>query len=363
MTRRLARACGAVLIAAVLLLALAAPWVATGDPAVQHRDHLLAPPMPLRIVDADGRWRRPFAYPLRSVSLLERRFEEDRSQPMTIRFLTHGRLLSVADEGRGPWLPLGADRLGRDQWSRLVHGARLSLAVAAAAVGGALLLGLVIGLTAGMAGGAVDSALMRLAELVLVLPVLYVVLASRAVLPLVLEPMTLFLLVTSALAALGWPAIARGVRAIVVTESTREYVAAARAAGAGPVRLARTHLLPATLSFLRAQTLLLVPAAILAETTLSFVGLGFEPDRPSWGTLLQEASDVRLIADAPWLLSAAGAIVVVVLGINLVTSGVATPSVEHAAAGLGNDRPPRGGDEERGGGDAERRAEAAGLSQ
>jgi peptide/nickel transport system permease protein len=193
--------------------------------------------------------------------------------------------------------------------------------------------------------------------------VLYVVLASRAVLPLALEPMTLFLLVTSALAALGWPAIARGVRAIVVTESTREYVAAARAAGAGPVRIARTHLLPVTLSFLRAQTLLLVPAAILAETTLSFVGLGFEPDRPSWGTLLQEASDVRLIADAPWLLSAAVAIVVVVLGINLVTSGVATPSIEHAAAGLGYDRPPRGGDEERGRGDAERRVEAAGLSQ
>jgi peptide/nickel transport system permease protein len=129
-----------------------------------------------------------------------------------------------------------------------------------------------------------------------------------------------FLLVTSVLAALGWPAVARGVRAIVATEATREYVMAARAAGAGPLRLVWRHLVPATFGFLRAQALLLVPAAILAETTLSFVGLGFEADRPSWGTLLHEASDLRVIADAPWLLSAAGAVVLVVLGINLVTA-------------------------------------------
>jgi peptide/nickel transport system permease protein len=171
-----------------------------------------------------------------------------------------------------------------------------------------------------MAGGALDAGLMRTAELVLVLPVLYVVLAARAVLPLVLEPATVFLLVTSVLAELGWPAVARGVRAIVATEATRDYAMAARAAGAGPMRLVTRHLLPATYGFLRAQTLLLVPAAILAETTLSFVGLGFEADRPSWGTLLQEASDVRVIADAPWLLSAAAAVVIVVLGINLLTA-------------------------------------------
>ena len=95
---------------------------------------------------------------------------------------------------------------------------------------------------------------------------------------------------------------------------------AARAAGAGPIALVWRHLMPATFGFLRAQALLLVPAAILAETTLSFVGLGFEADRPSWGTLLQEASDLRVIGDAPWLLSAAGAVVVVVLGINLMTT-------------------------------------------
>jgi peptide/nickel transport system permease protein len=171
------------------------------------------------------------------------------------------------------------------------------------------------------------------------------------------------MLVTMALAALGWPGVARGVRAIVVAESSRAYVMAARAAGASPLRIALTHVLPATFAFLRAQTLQIIPAAILAETTLSFVGLGFEPDRPSWGTLLQEASDVRLIAQAPWLLSAAGAIVVVVLGINLLTTRSPVRSLERAAAGFRNDDPPRGSHEERDRRGGERRAESPSLGQ
>jgi peptide/nickel transport system permease protein len=326
-TLRLTRALGVLLVGLVVLLALAAPWAATNDPARQHRDHLLAPPMPIRIVDANGRWTPPFVYPVRIVDKLERRFEEDRAHPMPVRFFRDGRWLSVANEGRGPWLPLGADRLGRDEWARLVHGARVSLAVATTAVTGAMLLGLLIGAAAGYLGGALDTGLMRLAELVLILPVLYVVLAARAVLPLMLEPVEVFLLVTGVLAALGWPAVARGVRAIVATEATREYAMAARAAGAGPLRLVWSHFVPATFGFLRAQTLLLVPAAVLAETTLSFVGLGFEADRPSWGTLLREASDLRVISEAPWLLSAAGAIVLVVLGINLLTARADRTSV------------------------------------
>lgn len=360
---RAARFAGAALVGLVVLLALAAPWIAVNDPTRQHRQHLLAPPMPMRLVDAHGRLTRPFVYPLRSVSLLERTFAEDRSQQMPIQFFQHGRILSVDDAGRGPWLPLGADRLGRDEWARLVYGARLSLLVALVAVAGAMALGVLVGLTAGMAGGLADALLMRLGELVLVLPVLYVVLAARATLPLVIAPATVFLLVTTALAAIGWPAVARGVRAIVVGESSREYVMAARAAGGSPLRIALTHLLPATFAFLRTQALLLIPAAILAETTLSFVGMGFEPDRPSWGTLLQEASDVRLIADAPWLLSAAAAIVLVVLGINLLTTGAGVRSIESAAAGFGNDGPPRGGDEEGRSRGRERGAEPVRLGQ
>ena len=181
------------------------------------------------------------------------------------------------------------------------------------------MLGLLVGLIAGYAGGAVDALAMRAAELVLVLPVLYVVLAARATLPDTLPASTVFALTTTVLTLLGWPMVARGVRAIVAREAMTEFAVAARAMGASPLRIVWHHLAPATLGFLRTQALQLVPAAILAETTLSFAGLGFSPNAPSWGTLLHDAADIAVVVDAPWLLAAAGAVVAVVLAINLAT--------------------------------------------
>jgi peptide/nickel transport system permease protein len=304
----------------MLALAVGAPLVAPHDPATQYRDHLLAPPMPIRIVASDGSLRAPFFYPLRLVDRLERRFEEDRAHAVTLRWFQCGRAVAPGSPSEGPWLPLGADHLGRDVFSRLLYGARLSLAVAAAACAGALALGILLGALAGYRSGPVDGLIMRTAEIVLVLPVLYVVLAVRSALPLTMSQASVFALVAGLLVLLGWPVVARGVRGIVATERTRDYALAARAAGAGPARLLFRHLLPAASGFVRTQALLLVPAAVVAETTLSFVGLGFGADRPSWGTLLQEASDIRAIGEFPWLLSAAGAIVLLVLGVNLATA-------------------------------------------
>jgi peptide/nickel transport system permease protein len=158
---------------------------------------------------------------------------------------------------------------------------------------------------------------MRMAEFVLLLPALYVVIACRAMMPLALPQSAMFALLTLVLAAIGWPAVARGVRTIVATEATRDYVMAARALGAGAPRLLLRHLLPATFGFLRVQILLMVPLAIVIETTLSYAGVGFDLDHPSWGTLLQDASDVRVMGDYPWLLSPAVVILALVLACNL----------------------------------------------
>jgi peptide/nickel transport system permease protein len=216
-------------------------------------------------------------------------------------------------------LLLGSDGLGRDILARLLLGARTTLGVAVLAAAGALLLGLIVGGVAGYAGGVVDEILMRLADLVLVLPTIYVVLALRAVLPLVLPTAAIFWLMVLLLAVVAWPWVARGVRAIVAAERRREYALAAVALGAGPVRILVRHLLPATTGFLAVQVTLLLPAFILAEATLSYVGLGFAPPAASWGVMLQEASNIRAIADFPWLLSPAVAIIAVVLAVNLVT--------------------------------------------
>jgi peptide/nickel transport system permease protein len=193
---------------------------------------------------------------------------------------------------------------------------------------GALLVGALVGGLAGYAGGAIDHALSRFTDFVLVLPAIYVALALRAAMPLVLSPATVFVLLASIFALLGWPIVARGVRAIVASEREREYVTAGRALGATPWRLLTRHLLPATGGYLAAQATLLLPAFIMAEATLSYVGLGFPDTVPTWGTMLQEAANISLVVDAPWMLAPAAAIFLVVLGVNLVVQGAGRTPVQ-----------------------------------
>ena len=201
-----------------------------------------------------------------------------------------------------------------------MYGSRLSLALAAVAAILALIVGAAIGAVAGYAGGRLDDLLSRVSEFVLVLPSMYVALALRAVMPLVLPASTVFILLALIFALFGWPTVARGVRAIIASERQREYTLAARAAGAGPVRVLR-QLLPAARGYLTVQGSLLIPAFILAEATMSYVGLGFPNSTPTWGTMLQDAANVTLIVDAPWILAPAAGIFAVVLAVNLIVQG------------------------------------------
>jgi peptide/nickel transport system permease protein len=182
-----------------------------------------------------------------------------------------------------------------------------------------MVMGGAIGGVAGYLGGAIDDLLMRASDFLMVLPAMYVALALRAVLPLVLTPRQVFVLLATIFAALGAPFIARGVRAIVRSERRREYAAAAEALGASGSRLLARHLLPATRGFVAVQITVLVPAFIVSEATLSYVGLGFPDPIASWGTMLHDAAtNIRVFADFPWLLSPAAAMFIVVLGLNLV---------------------------------------------
>ena len=301
------RRLGTAIVVLAIAVVVVGPRVVPHDATQQFRDSLFAPPLPVRLVDDAGDWHAPFIYPLRHVDRVERRFQEDRSRRVTLAWFTNGRLVRVADERAGPLLLLGADSLGRDVFARLVAGARTSLGVAVMAVIGALLIGTIAGGVAGYVGGLVDEGIMRLAELVLVLPAIYVVLALRAVMPLVLPPTTIFALMAVLMALIGWPSVARGVRAIVAVERQRDYVAAATSLGAGRLRVLVRHLLPATSGFLGVQVTLLLPAFILAEATLSYVGLGFAEPTASWGAMLHEAANVTVLAEFPWLLSSAAA--------------------------------------------------------
>jgi peptide/nickel transport system permease protein len=306
---------GRALLVAIVLIAVAAPWLSPNPPDRQFNAYLYAPPTRVHLDGVDG----AYFYPLRVVSRLERRFEEVRDRPVQLVWVD-SHLVTSAD-GNEPLLLLGADSYGRDIFSRLLYGARTSLGLALLATLAAMIIGACVGGIAGYAGGLLDEILSRLSDFILVLPAIYVVLALRSVMPLVLPPRDVFLLLVGIFGLVGWPIVARGVRGIVASEREREYVAAGRALGAGPVRLLAFHLLPATRGYLTTQATLLLPAFILAEATLSYVGLGFPDAVPTWGTMLHDASNVALLGNAPWTLAPAAAIFVVVLAVNLVVQG------------------------------------------
>jgi len=317
---------GLVLVGAVCAGAIGAPFIAPHAGDESFPDLLNAPPTMPHVVEG-GRLRAPFIHPWKIASRLEQRYEQDPTVAVPLTWFSGGHLVESSDDRRAPLLLFGGDSYGRDVFSRLLFGARVSIGLAIAAALGAVLVGGLAGAVAGYAGGTLDEVLMRATEVVMVLPAMYVVLALRAVLPPVLAPSAVFLFLVGIFAVVGAPFVSRGVRGIVLTERRSEYASAALSLGAGHGRVLGRHLLPAARGFVAVQITTLVPAFIVAEATLSYVGFGFSEPMATWGTMLHEASNVRTFADFPWLLSPAAAIFFFVLGLNLVLEG--SPATLH----------------------------------
>jgi peptide/nickel transport system permease protein len=321
------RLVGRAIVLAWLLVAVFAPWLAPYAPSHQFPDAAYAPPTRVHLWRA-GAPATPYIHRVTLVDPLARTFSIDESSVVPLVAFSRGHVLTTGDSS-APLFLLGADGLGRDLFSRIVYGARLSMIVACAALFIAVLLGAIGGVTAGYVGGVTDQVLMRLAEFTIVLPVLYVVLALRAAMPVQLSTMETVVLMALVFALVSWPMTARGVREIVAAERTRDYVAAAEALGAGPLRIMLRHLAPAAAGFIATQSILLLPMLIIAEATLSFAGLGLPDDAPGWGTLIQEAGNLGALGTAPWLVAPAVALFSLVLGVNL--------SVERSSLGLAAD--------------------------
>ena len=282
-----------VLHAAVFLAGFLAPY----GYADQHRDFPYAPPSRIHFIDAGGRFHaRPFVYGLSPDGAGA--YREDFARAYPLRFLTHGRLFGVEEPAL--ILLLGSDGYCRDVFSRLLYGGRVSLATGLAATLVALALGLALGSVAGFFGGWFDALIMRGGELVMALPWLYLLLAARAFLPLHIGALESFALLVAIVGGIGWVRPARLIRGVALAARERGYLQAARGFGASEVYLLRRHALPETYGVALTQATVLIPQFILAEVTLSFLGLGIGEPLPSWGNMLAEARQYHTLVSHAW---------------------------------------------------------------
>ncbi len=206
----------------------------------------------------------------------------------------------------------GADDLGRDVLSRILYGGRVSMTIGLVGVTISTVMGAVLGTTSGYFGGAIDNVMQRVIELLLSIPTLSLFMAIAAALPQDMSVIKRYFLISIIISIIGWTGLARQVRGKVLSYSQQDYTAAAKLAGAGHMRIILTHLVPNSLSHIIVVAILAVPAQILAETSLSFIGLGMLPPAVSWGVLLAAAQQVQVVEQHVWLLVPAAFVIITV---------------------------------------------------
>ena len=336
---RLAMA-GLVVVACMYLVAVVPGFFAINDPEQQNRRFVFHPPQAVHLIDTaeDGSWSiKPYIHPSvlkRDPVTLASIYVEDTTRKVPLRFFAEGYSYTVlglfesrthwlgTDDARQPVFLFGADRLGRCVFSRIMVGAQISLSVGLVGVFLSLLLGIVLGGISGYYGGRTDFVIQRVIELVLSLPTIPIWLALAAALPQNWPATLNYMMITVILSLTGWAQLARVVRGRFLSLRTEEFVTAARLDGVSESRIIFRHMLPSFASHIIASITLAVPAMILAETSLSFLGLGLQPPTISWGVLLREAQNIRSIATAPWLFAPGAAVVLAVIALNFLGDGL-----------------------------------------
>lgn len=329
----------AVIVLLLYFVAAFSEFVAPYSPEETFAKYKLVPPTRIHIFDEAGNLRMPFVYQIdraRDPETLRSIYTENKEVIYPIKFWVEGseykmwgvwpmktRLfgLDVEHSEQGLFL-LGGDRLGRDLFSRICYGARISLTIGLVSVIISLVLGIFLGGLSGYYGGAVDNIIQRLIEFIRSVPEIPLVMGLAAALPADWPVTRLYFGVTVVLSFIGWTGLARVVRGRFLSLREEDFVMAARLSGAGEQRIIFRHMLPSFLSHIIASLTLAIPAIILSETGLSFIGLGLRAPAISWGVLLQEAQNVRSMALAPWVLTPGIAVVIAVLAFNFLGDGI-----------------------------------------
>ncbi|GAB4523139.1 MAG: ABC transporter permease [Anaerolineae bacterium] len=335
---RLAVICLALFIP-IIIIAFIPEFFATSDPEATFTRESYIPPQPLRLIDENGRFYLHMYAPQgeRNLQTMRMEWQTNPEDKIVIGLFVRGfeyRLLGLIPTNihlLGPIgdnaeneriLLLGTDRLGRDLWSRLMYGTRISLSIGLVGMSLSLFLGVFIGGISGYFGGTIDLIIQRLIELLQSLPQIPLWLALSAALPQEWGALQIYFAISIILSVLGWTTLGREVRGRFLALREEDFVVAARLVGASQLRVILRHMVPAMTSHIIATATLAVPAMILSETALSFLGLGLRPPIISWGVLLQEGQNVQSVALAPWVLFPGVMVILVVLMLNIIGDGL-----------------------------------------
>jgi len=276
--------------------------IAPYDPNVENRAQALHPPTPLHFFDDKGRfYKRPFVYPTQMI------FEANMARsymPVYKKkcFLRRGKHALIGVQSPAKLYLLGTDSRGRDIFSRILYGARISLSIGLLGAFVAVAFGFLVGALAGYFGGWLDHVLMRVAEFFMMIPALYLLLAMRSALPPTLDSFQVYLLIILILSAIGWGGIARVIRGMVLSLREREFVSAARVLGRKTPSILLRHILPHTFGYLLVIVSISIPGYIFGESVLSILGLGIQEPAISWGNLLTESLSYSVVRFHPWVL-------------------------------------------------------------
>ncbi len=318
----------------MLLAAVFSDFLSSNDPAMQNLDQFYHAPTQMHFFDRQGHFLwRPFIYKTELIEPLDATYRERTEESYPLEFFFKGYRYKVLGlfasdrhligrSGDPKYHPLGTDELGRDVMARVLAGTRTSLLVVGLGVVLYSAIGLVVGVFAGLRGGWIDSLLMRFSEFVLALPALYLVLALRSLLPMRIPFWQALVWIIASIAAVAWPPMARGVRGLILQVRNSTYVEAARSLGGTPFHVFMRHVFPSLIPFVLAQSALAAPVFLLGEIVLSFLNVGFQDSGESWGSMLRNLKDTRIITDFWWNLVPLCMVFLTLLSLNVLGSCV-----------------------------------------